>query len=796
MQYDKRLTISVGRSRKETDWKRQTVMWSEFIQRLSMPVRSTETLEEYKAMPKAQQDELKDVGGYVGGVLDGSRRKSGDVKNRCLITLDMDSIPSGGTEDILKRVGALGCAYVVSSTRKHEGAAPRLRVIIPTDRDMTADEYEPAARKLAQMIGIDYCDPTTFRVEQFMFWPSCCQGAEYVYTYGDHGFIQADYLLGRYQDWHNVQEWPVAVGEARRFNGNHKRQQDPKEKGWPIGTFCRIYDVPGAMEAFLPGIYEPCGEDRYTYTGGSTTGGAVLYDNGDFLFSHHATDPAGDRLCNSFDLVRIHKFGYLDEQAIPGTPSHKLPSNKEMLRFAANLEDVKLEQARDAFLKDAPQENDEWLKGLDWGSNGLLKNAKNIMLVLENDPRLAGKFSYDQFSEKITVVGGTPWGEGTEKRELTDTDMAGLRVFLETEYGLTGKEKIQDAFDTSIHKNAVHAVKDYLSGLVWDGVPRIDSVLIDYLGAEDTPYTRKVARKLFCAGVARIYRPGIKYDYLVVLIGPQGAGKSTFVKLMGVDWFSDSLKVVDMRDKSGVEKLLGVWVAEIPEMDGFSKVDSSTVKSFLSAVSDRFRPAYGRVTVNRPRQSILVGTCNKRDFLVDETGNRRFLPVDIGVATPGRSVFTELRPVVDQLWAEAAVYWKEGESIYPDKEMEEEARRRQEAHMQEDPQEGMIAEFLKNPIPIDWYSKSTRDRRLYFTGAAPYQGETMERRRICAAEVWVECFGNQIGTLTQKDTRRINATLTHLLKNWGRDRAYFGADYGRQRGFYKDFWTKASGTDQ
>ncbi len=186
MQYDKALTISVGRSRKETDWKQQTLMWSEFVQRLSMPVRSTETLEEYKAMHKAQQDELKDVGGYVGGVLEGNRRRAGSVKSRCLITLDMDSILPGGTEDILRRVGGLSCAYVVSSTRKHEGAAPRLRAIIPTDRDLTADEYEPAARKLAQMIGIDYCDPTTFRVEQFMFWPSCCQGAEYVYGTGEN----------------------------------------------------------------------------------------------------------------------------------------------------------------------------------------------------------------------------------------------------------------------------------------------------------------------------------------------------------------------------------------------------------------------------------------------------------------------------------------------------------------------------------------------------------------------------------------------------------------------------------
>ena len=215
-----------------------------------------------------------------------------------------------------------------------------------------------------------------------------------------------------------------------------KGSRTQKKKGWPIGTFCRIYDVPGAMEAFLPGIYEPCGEDRYTYTGGSTTGGAVLYDNGDFLFSHHATDPAGDRLCNSFDLVRIHKFGHMDEQAIPGTPSHKLPSNKEMLRFAANLEDVKLEQARNAFLKDAPQENDEWLKGLDWGSNGLLKNAKNIMLVLENDPRLAGKRIYRTHSIlQYTRTLRLGVGRHAEDRQRADRLSGGGRYAIYPESG-------------------------------------------------------------------------------------------------------------------------------------------------------------------------------------------------------------------------------------------------------------------------------------------------------------------------------------------------------------------------
>lgn len=781
MQNDKKLIISVGQSRKAINWKAVELYWSEFVQRLSVPQRSTETLAEYKRLTKSQQDELKDVGGFVGGQLNGSRRKSESVISRSLVTLDS----AGQTEDILKRVEGLGCAYIVYSTRKHESAAPRLRVILPTDRDLTADEYEPVARKLASLIGIEFCDPTTFDVSRLMYWSSCCRDSEYIFTYSDKPFVSVDGILGMYGDWHNVSEWPSVPGETERLERNQRRQEDPTTKKGIIGAFCRVYDVPAAMDKFLPGIYEETSiSGRYTYTAGSTVGGAVLYDDGKFLYSHHATDPAQGRTCNSFDLVRIHKFGYLDEEAKPDTPTAKLPSMKEMKNFASQDKATRLEDAKEKF--GAP-ENEEAVLELDYdGNNKLKKTAKNIMIVIENDPDLAGKFYYDKFSERIRTKGGLPWNTEIKERSVNDADMAGLRVHLETKYGLTGISKIQDAFDTFMQKTAINTVRDYLDGLHWDGEKRLDKVFIDYLGAEDTEYTRKVARLLFCSGVARIYTPGQKYDYLVVLIGPQGIGKSTFARIMGVNWFSDSLKIIDMKDKTAAEKLLGVWVVEISEMDGFGKVDSNTIKSFLSICEDRFRPAYGRHAVDKPRQFIALGTSNKRDFLTDETGNRRFLPIDIGVQKPVRSVFSEMRPVIDQIWAEAVMRWRLGERTYPDAEMERLAAAQQEDHMQEDPREGMIEEFLKIPIPSDWYTKDTTQRRAYIVGGyKTYQGETAERSKICAVEVWHECFGYPIATLTQRDTRAINAILSKLLKGWERNNTRYGEEYGRQRGFFK-----------
>lgn len=788
MKYNRELNIAVGRSRKETSWTTRVIMWSDFIKTLSSPAESKETQSEYKQLTKAQQDDLKDVGGFIGGVLTGDRRKSGSVKSRCLITLDMDNIPAGGTEDILKRIAGLGCAFVVYSTRKHEGAAPRLRVIIPTDRDMFPDEYEPVARKVAELLGIGYCDPTTFQVERFMYWPSICKGAEYVFQYGDNPFLSADGVLNMYTDWKKVEEWPKISGMEKYIERSLKRQQDPTEKKGVVGAFCRVYDIPSVIEKYLSGVYEPCGNDRYTYTGGSTSGGAVLYDNGKFLYSNHATDPASGKLCNAFDLVRIHKFNHLDEDAKLDTPSIRLESYSKMCEMALQDSAVKKEHIISKFPEDERDDNTgDWLKELETNGEGkILSKSNNVILILANDPLLKGAFQKDDFSDRIYVLRETPWKSGNGKRDFSDTDMAGLRVYLETRYSITGSGKIQDAFDTFIEQTATHSVREYIKSLHWDGKKRIDSAFIDFLGAEDNQYIRKSARKIFCAGVARIFSPGIKFDYLPTLIGAQGIGKSTFIRIMGKDWYSDSLKITDMKDKTAAEKILGSWVIEISEMDGMNRTEAGTIKSFLSTKEDKYRPAYGRATVTHKRQSILIGTSNEREFLKDDTGNRRFWPIDVGKGVPTKSVFEELPKVIDQMWAEAYCYWVLGEQIFPDKEMAEAAEREQEAHKHEDPRKGIIEEFLKIPIPVNWYSMDVSSRRLY--DPKTYTGETMERDKICALEIWVECFHRAKADMTQRDTRQINNILADILRDkpgWERDRLRFGRDYGVQRGFSK-----------
>ena len=201
---DRLLNITIGASRKAINWIPQEIMWSELCEKLRTPSRGTERLAEYFTLPKAKQDELKDVGGFVVGTLKGNHRKADAVTGRDLVTLDLDNISAGTAPEVLKRIYNLGFGYCVYSTRKHCDSAPRLRVIIPLGRTCSADEYEPLARKLAEFIGMEMCDPSTFEASRLMYWPSCSADSSYVYEYSDRPFIDVDGTLALYSDWHDV----------------------------------------------------------------------------------------------------------------------------------------------------------------------------------------------------------------------------------------------------------------------------------------------------------------------------------------------------------------------------------------------------------------------------------------------------------------------------------------------------------------------------------------------------------------------------------------------------------------
>lgn len=799
MQNNRMLTISAAGSRKATVWPRSRILWSDFTEKLKTPVRSTETLEQYLALPKSRQDELKDVGGFVGGTFIGDRRKACYVEGRDLLTLDMDNIPAGQTEDLLRRVGGLGCAAAVYSTRKHSGYAPRLRIIVPVDRTATADEYEPAARKLASLLGIEFCDPTTFDAERLMYWPSCCSDSQYVCEVYDAPFCSVDGLLGMYGDWKDISQWPQVPGTEAVERRRLAKQEDPTTKRGLIGAFCRTYGITQAMELFIPGMYEETSvPGRYSYTGGETTGGAIVYDGDLFLYSYHSHDPCCRQLVNAFDLVRLHKYGDQDAEAKDGTPVNKLPSFVAMSRLAMEDKAVvdriakeKHEAAVAAFAESTETPDGEdyaWVSSLAVdGSGNYQKTVNNVIIVLQNDPLLKGRIVTDEFANRGLVLGELPWNKEPGRRQWSDPDDAGFFWYMENFYHIAQQDKLDRALTIVGEQNKINEVRDYLKSLKWDGVKRVDTLLSVYLGADDTPYTRAVMRKSLCAAVARAIQGGVKYDYMPIFTGPQGIGKSTFLNILGKSWFSDSL--TSFEGKEAAELIQGTWINEVGELTAMTRQETSAVKQFLSKREDIYRAAYGRRTERYPRRCVFFGTSNDTEFLKDSTGNRRFWPVDVGVHPAKRSVWQELLGEVDQVWAEAYLYWSLGEPLYLSKEIEAMAIEQQESHREASGKEGLILDFLDKQIPTNWDQMDIGKRKMYWSGNLQL-GENIElvpREKVCAIEIWVECFGGEKRYMKRTDSMEINSILSGI-RGWERTKApQRSGPYGHQKGFRKAY---------
>lgn len=797
----KNLHISIAGSRKATFWPKTDMLWSDFTERLKTPIRSPETYAEYLTMNKSQQAELKDVGGFVGGTFLHDRRKASYVEGRDLVTLDMDNVPNGGTDDVLKRVGGLLCGAVVYSTRKHSAYTPRLRVVIPLDRTVTADEYEPIARKLAGILGVEFCDPTTFDASRLMYWPSCCSDGEYIYQVYDHPFCSADGILQMYGDWRNIAEWPQVPGADAIEKRRLARQENPLEKQGVVGAFCRTYTIPEAMAKFIPGIYEETGvPGRYTYTGGSTQGGAVVYDGDLFLYSHHATDPCSGQLVNAFDMVRLHKYGHQDDMAKPDTPTNRLPSFASMLRTAQEDPATKRTHLHDQFgactdpmaqaadVEPSEGSDDGWLDLLELDGKGFVKKTiNNVTTVLEHDPALKGKVVIDEFASCGLLMGAVPWNSCTEKRRWTDVDDAGFYRYMESRYGITGRDKLDAGLLIVSNDHKINDVREYLLGLSWDNVKRLDTVFIDYLGAEDNLYTRTVTRKSLTAAVARALEGGIKFDYMTILAGDQGIGKSTLLATLGKEWFSDSLTTFE--GKEAAELIQGTWINEIGELTAMTKQETNAVKQFLSKTHDIYRAAYGRRTEKYPRRCVFFGTSNDDEFLKDYTGNRRFWPVDVGIHKPIKSVWDDLPGEVDQIWAEAVMAYRLGERLYLPKDVEALAKEQQEAHRESASKEGIIREFLNKKIPKNWYSLDILARRQFLNGNLKVdESELVMRWKVCAGEIWQECLGSDIKYMKRTDSIEINNIMRNM-QGWKRNKSSqrYGL-YGTQRGFCRDIF--------
>jgi predicted P-loop ATPase len=796
---DRLINISIGNSRKSMNWQASQTTIADFRKRLASPVRGPETLAEYLSLKKAAQDDLKDIGGFVGGSLNNPRRKATNVTGRDIITLDADNIPAGQTNDIKLRVSSLGIKSDIYSTAKHHGAAPRLRILFYIDRTVNAEEYEPCARKMAQYIdpSMVIFDPTTFEVARLMYFPRCSSDSEFVYESYEGLFVSADGLLAQYADWRDVSLWPALPG-AQAFTKLAVKQGDPDEKKGVVGAFCRTYDVYRAMDELIPGIYEPVDNTpgRYTYLGGSTTGGAVLYDNGKFLYSHHATDPCGGRLVNAFDLVRLHKFAELDDAAQPNTPTGRLPSYLKMIELSMENKEIAAAVAKDR-MGAAGDFEGVGGEGLDWAAElqpgaqgGYQRSLHNFILVLQHHPDLHGCVQLDLFSNKKIAAEGLPWLRTAEDATVWgDEDTTELCIWMERIFGKVTRSDIRSAINALALRQSFHPVRDYLSGLYWDGVMRLDSLFIDYMGAEDDGggYTRAVTRKSLVAAVARVMTPGCKYDYMPVLIGKQGGKKSMLFDILagGTKFFSDSLKTFEgQRAQEGVR---GKWILEIAEMQTLDKTNVNAAKGFITQRADYYRAAYGEEAKDYPRQCAFFGTSNDYECLRDDTGGRRFWPVQTDVRTRRKNVTTDLPEERDQIWAEAVTYWRLGETLYLPPEQETVAAQMQEDHREAHPWEDTIIGFVNREIPVDWDKWELPARRAYYEGKGNYTGETKPRDKVCIAEIWLEALeGISINRIALVDKRVIRNVLNNI-PGWEKSAVAmrFGKIYGVQKGYFK-----------
>lgn len=770
------LKIAVANTRLAKTWTNREITWEAFTERLSTTQKTVESLEEFLAMKRGEQDEIKDVGGYVMGHLKQGLRRAGSVLSRSAVTLDMDYATPGIMSHVKEKLPYKGCAY---GTHKYSPDKPRLRQVFPLSRDVSEEEYEPVARMLAKQVGMDYYDDSTYEANRLMFWPSTPSNIEYYFEAWDGELVDPDQILAMYDDWKDISTWPTSSRQTTVMKQSVKRQADPLGKKGIVGVFCRTFDIHDVISLFLSDLYTPSAmEGRYDYIPGEGSAGVQVFED-KFAYSHHATDPAYGKLLNAFDLVRVHKYKDEDE-------SYKLMSD-----FALSLDEVKQTIARER-QEAASMDFDsaDWESHLVYGRNKVLENSVwNLLLILRNDPAYAN-FAYNEMARMIEVTGPVAWDRPDGVRFWLDSDTDGLKSELDIHYVSFSTRNHDVAFSRVAMERRFHPLRDYLDSLpAWDGTERIPTLLVKYMQADDTEYVRTVTRKTFAAAVARVYEPGVKFDCMLVLDGEQGIGKSTlFKELAGEEYFSDSVQLSDMDGKTAAEKIQGFWICEIAELAGMKKADVEKVKSFLSSSDDKFRPSYGKTVESHPRQGIMVASVNgDRGYLRDITGNRRFWVVKLH-QTEQVKKFHFTKEERDQIWAEAKHYWENGEKLFLEGSLVGEAAEVQKDAMEEDERQGMVEVYLETLLPENWSGMDLYDRRNYLSSMDdPTRPKgTIRRETVSNAEIWCECFGKALSDLKASDSYAIIQMMSQV-DGWKRTKTRKRMPiYGQQRVYVRD----------
>ena len=783
------INIAVASNRKKP-FQNKKVTWDELVQKCRVTKRTDETMEQYLAMTKDRQSDIKDIGGFVGGFLTGGQRKKGTVEVRDVITLDADS----GEENVwFNFIERFDCAAFAYSTHKHTNEKPRLRLVVLLDRGVSAEEYEPIARMIADRCGIDAFDDTTYQPERMMFWPSTSTDAPFFFKEQKGEPLSADSILQSYHNWKDCSSWPRSSRCDEIIMREKSELGDPREKEGVVGAFCRAYTIGKAIDKFLPDIYVRSKGGRYTNVNCSCAAGLVVYDD---LIAHsfNSTDEISGKSVNAYDLVRIMKFGYQDGKRDHFTDVNRLPSSKSMMSLIENDEDVKLERILKKNGDAKTRDDDAWMGKLKMARNSSEpQNCQfNVRYILRHDPALKGKIYKNDLTNEAYYTSRLPWrDEDDVNGNWTSEDNSALREYLGIHYSQTNPQWIKDSFKTLLLNNTVHPVRDYLDKVTWDGIERLDTLFIDYFGAEDTELVRMQTRIEFTAAVARIYDPGTKFDNMIILAGEEGCGKSSFLQKIALkkEWFNDCL-MGGLGTKEAIEAIRGRWIIEIGELAALKRNEVETVKNFLSRDEDKFRPAYAEQVERFPRQCVFFGTTNVVDCLRGTDGNRRMWLIKVKEFEPKKDIFTDLDKEIDQIWAEAKFRYQEGQQLFLDKRLEQMAREKQMRYneMASDPRIGWIKEYLEKLLPDNWDEMNLTERKLYISNYPKSRlnavGPFHHRDKVCIMEIQQECLEERLQQTDEFRPRDVGK-LMKWIDGWeqnGDTHAKFPL-YGYQRFF-------------
>lgn len=634
------------------------------------PKRTKETVIEYIEGDKDFRLKAKDHGGFIAGTTENNRRENQNILTRGIITLDLDYCPSNIMKKIQDKIltGEIYFQILIYTTHSHTPEKPRLRLIVPLEKPITPEKYEPVGRIIANIIGLEYFDATTFSPSRIMYFPSVSIDGDYICTDFDTiktlKVLDPNVALDRYLNFLNIDEWqkPHYIEGLKTERIEKGTMRSSKKTPYRIvNAFNTEYSITEAIDKFLGDVYKKERRDRYSYINGESKSGLVIL-NQEYAFSHHGTDPAQGKLLNAFDIVKIHKFGQNDQDK---SPQEEFENYKKSNSFSDMVEWIRINlpdvmkhmpesQRLDRNIKEFNNgkaevekgsiQEDNWRLTLDYIGTGNNKkpesNARNIKIIFKNDEYFKDLFYYDSLRDAICFDRSPAWNSNKAKGDLvTDDDDSEIRIYLNHNYQISGKDLIYDSVIHEAGKKRRHPIRTFLANLEdWDGVKRIENIICDLFDMAPNQFYKEASKSWFVGMIQRIMRPGSKYDMMLVISGEQGVGKSQFGKSIATLKWNGGMETIDSQPnyfgddelpfdkKDAYEQLNGIMIYELPEFEKYyKKSDTSTIKSFLSKTTDKFRKSYGRRVAEYRRQCVFIATTNDKKPLRDRTGNRRFL---------------------------------------------------------------------------------------------------------------------------------------------------------------------------